>query len=42
MGRYGGPMAELAHIPLSFSILSMTLANPQILRTFFLAALQFW
>ena len=42
MGRYGGPLAELAHLPLSFSLLSMTLVNPQILRVYFYAVLAFW
>ena len=42
MGRYGGPLAELAHIPLSFSILSVALANPQVLRTLCYAVAQFW
>lgn len=42
MGRYGGPLAELAHIPLSFSLLSMTLVNPKIMRAYFYAVLSFW
>lgn len=42
MGRYGGPLAELAHIPLSFSLLSMTLVNPKIMRAYFYPVLSFW
>lgn len=42
VGRYGGPLAELAHIPISFSILSVTLANPAILRTLQRAVWAFW
>eukprot|EP00428_Durinskia_dybowskii_P079105 CAMPEP_0170361982 /NCGR_PEP_ID=MMETSP0117_2-20130122/4091_1 /TAXON_ID=400756 /ORGANISM="Durinskia baltica, Strain CSIRO CS-38" /LENGTH=334 /DNA_ID=CAMNT_0010616373 /DNA_START=735 /DNA_END=1739 /DNA_ORIENTATION=- len=42
VGRYGGPLAELAHIPISFSILSMTLANPTILRSLQRAVWAFW
>jgi hypothetical protein len=42
MGRYGGPMAEMAHIPLTFSVVSMTLANPLLMKSLLYSIAPFW
>jgi len=42
LGKYGGPIAELANIPLSLSVVSMIIANPKMLQLFLYATMAFW